>query len=237
MDAMTTGRRAGSGGRLGDRGRVGAVQVFDILREEIISLRLAPGSTLSRLELQDRFGLSSTPIRDALMRLEEEGLVHVFPQHATVVSPIDLDHARRGQFLRRSVETEVVQTLAQRPDAAAVDRLRGLIRQQRAFADVGEYEEFTRTDREFHRSMYEAAGVGDLWHLVQRQGGHIDRLRRLHLPVAGKTVEILSEHSAIVDAIEAGDPAAAARELRAHLSRSLEFIGRLRETHPEYFGG
>lgn len=50
-------------------------------------------------------------------------------------------------------------------------------------------------------------------------------------------MEILTEHAAIVDAIEAGDPAAAVRELRAHLSRSLEFIGRLPETHPEYFGG
>jgi GntR family transcriptional regulator, rspAB operon transcriptional repressor len=61
------------------RGRGGAAHVFQSLRQDIIALPLAPGTVLSRAELQHRFGLSSTPIRDALMRLQEEGLVEVFP--------------------------------------------------------------------------------------------------------------------------------------------------------------
>ena len=108
MDDVTTAASA----RTRERGRGGAAHVFETLRQEIIALTLAPGTVLSRAELQDRFGLSSTPVRDALMRLQEEGLVDVFPQHATVVSPIDLEKARQGQFLRRSVELEIVRTLA-----------------------------------------------------------------------------------------------------------------------------
>jgi DNA-binding GntR family transcriptional regulator len=68
---------------LRERGRGGASHVFETLRDEIIALALAPGTVLSRAELQNRFGLSSTPVRDALMRLQEEGLVEVFPQSAT----------------------------------------------------------------------------------------------------------------------------------------------------------
>ena len=218
------------------RSRVGTPAVFDALREEIIALILAPGTVLSRLDLQARFGVSSTPIRDALMRLDEEGLVRIFPQHATIVSPIDLNHARQGQFLRRSVEVEIVRTLAAKHDPALIEALRGIIRQQAAFAELGEFDLFTQLDQEFHRTHYAAADVLDLWYLVRRQGGHIDRLRRLHLPVPGKRADILRDHAAIVDAIATGDPDGAEAEVRGHLSRSLDFIETLRESHPNYFG-
>lgn len=209
--------------------------VFDVLREEIISLALTPGTMLSRQELQERFGFSSTPIRDALMRLQEERLVDIFPQHATVVSAIDLDLARQGQFLRRSVELELVRTLALNPQPSATARMRSLVRQQSAFADLGEHEAFAAADQAFHRTLYEAVQVTALWELVRRQSGHIDRLRRLHLPKEGKMREILAAHTAIVDAIEGGEPDKAQAALRDHLSRSLDFVPSLRESHPTYF--
>jgi len=215
---------------------MGAAQsLFDVLKEEIISLTLKPGAVLSRAELQARFGVSSTPIRDAFMRLSEEGLVDVFPQHATIVTPIDLDHARQAQFLRRSLELEIVGTLAANPTAAVISRLRGFLKQQKAFAALGEYQQFTNADQAFHYATYEAAGVPDLWTLVRRRSGHIDRLRRLHLPVGNKLREVMRDHAALVDAIAAGDPQAAQAVLRGHLSRSLDFAERLRALHPEHF--
>jgi len=217
------------------RGRGGAAHVFETLRQEIIALTLAPGAVVSRAELQDRFGLSSTPVRDALMRLQEEGLVEVFPQHATVVSPIDLERAQQGQFLRRSIELEIVRTLALKPDRAVLERLNSLIRQQSAFARLGEHGAFTAADQTFHKTMYEHARVAELWDLVARHSGHIDRLRRLHLPVPGKMRDVIRDHQAIVDAIAAGKPGEAQAALRDHLSRSLGFVETLRQSHPDYF--
>jgi DNA-binding GntR family transcriptional regulator len=221
--------------RAPERGRGGAVYVFDRLRQDIIALILAPGTVLSRTELQDRFGLSSTPVRDALMRLREEGLVDIFPQHATVVSPIDLEKARQGQFLRRSVELEIVRALALKPDLAVIEQLRRLIRQQSAFAKLGEHAAFTNADQAFHKTMYDSANVSDLWRVVTRHGGHIDRLRRLHLPVPGKMRDVVRDHQLIVDAIAAGKPDEAQAQLRDHLSRSLGFVENLKVSHPEYF--
>jgi len=217
------------------RGRGGAAHVFMTLRREIIALALAPGAVLSRVELQDRFGLSSTPVRDALMRLQEEGLVDVFPQHATVVSPIDLERAQQGQFLRRSIELEIVRTLALHPDAAVIERLNSLIRQQTAFSRLGEHGAFTAADQAFHKTMYESAKFPELWDVVARHSGHIDRLRRLHLPVPGKMRDVMRDHQAIVDAITAGKPDEAQAALRDHLSRSLGFVETLRQSHPDYF--
>src|ERR1700716_1775851 len=95
-----------------DRDRQAAPQVFERLRGLIISLALPPGSPLSRAGLAEQFGVSSTPIRDALMRLEEEGLVDVFPQYATVVSRIDIGLAQQAHFLRQALELEIVKGLA-----------------------------------------------------------------------------------------------------------------------------
>lgn len=174
-------------------------------------------------------------MRDALMRLQEEGLVDIFPQHATVVSPIDLDKAREGQFLRRSVESEIVRVLATSPQPPVIERLRSIIRQQSAFARLREYGAFNEADQTFHRTMYESANVTDLWHVVTRHNGDIDRLRRLHLPVPGKMRDVVSDHVAIVDAIAGGDPDKAQAHLRDHLSRSLGFVEKLRISHPKFF--
>ena len=100
-----------------DRRRQAAPQVYEQLREQILSLALEPGAVLSRAELAARFGVSQTPVREALIHLGEEGLVDVFPQHATVVSPIDIPAALQSHFLRRAIELELVRELVTRPDA------------------------------------------------------------------------------------------------------------------------
>lgn len=217
-----------------DRSRHAAPQVVDYLREQIIGLDLAPGTVLSRGELAARFRLSQTPVRDALMRLAEEGLVEIYAQHKTVVSKIDLRSARQAHFLRRSIELEVVRTLAAARDAEVVRRLRATIARQKALLDVGDYAEFTRADQLFHRQMYEAAGAPDLWDLVLRRSGHIDRLRRLHLPAPGKAADIIREHARIVDAIARGDPESGERRVRDHLSDTMSRVESMRARYPEY---
>src|SRR5450759_2121273 len=164
-------------GRL-DRDRQAAPQVFDRLRKLIISLALPPGSPLSRNALAEQFGVSSTPIRDALMRLEEEGLVEVFPQHATVVSRVDVGLAQQAHFLRQALELEIVKALALDRSEQLVDELNNTIAHQQRCAKAGDFTEFMAADNDFHRQLYAATDKLALWALVQSRSGHIDRLRR-----------------------------------------------------------
>src|SRR3712207_604041 len=196
MDALTV-----TSLRPRDRSRHAAPQVFEHLREAIISLNLAPGMVLNRLTLQQEFGLSSTPIRDALLRLRDDGLVEIFPQHATVVSPIDLTLAHQAHFLRRSIELEIVRDLALSPDPRLLARLQGFLAQQQALMEAEDFEAFTAADQAFHHYLYEAAKMQDLWALVRSRSGHIDRLRRLHLLTPGKAQNIVQHHRLIVQAI------------------------------------
>jgi len=143
-----------------DRDRQAAPQVFERLRDMIVSLKLPPGSPLSRAALATQFGVSSTPIRDALMRLEEEGLVDVFPQHATVVSRIDVRLAQQAHFLRQALELEIVKALGLEHVDALMDELNGTIALQQKCARAGDFEKFMAADNDFHAQLYAATGTG-----------------------------------------------------------------------------
>ncbi|CAB3629496.1 GntR family transcriptional regulator [Achromobacter marplatensis] len=217
-----------------DRSRHAAPQVFEHLREQIVSLELAPGTALSRVTLAETYGLSQTPIRDALMRLAEEALVEIYPQHTTVVSRIDIPAARQAHFLRQSLELEIVHLLAQRADPVLHKRLQASIDLQRVSHANGEYQQFIDADQAFHRDMHAAAGVTSLWELEQRYSGHLDRLRRLHLPEAGKAERIMDDHQRLLDAIVAQEPGRAQQVLREHLSGTLSQVAEICKRYPEY---
>ncbi|WP_077001680.1 GntR family transcriptional regulator [Variovorax sp. KK3] len=217
-----------------DRTRLAAPQVLEQLREAILSIELAPGTVLVRQELAELFGVSQTPVREALLRLSEEGLVEVYPQHATLVSRIDLAAARQAHFLRRSIELEIVHQLAEQAPPALVGQLEAQIALQAALAAAQQYSDFVEADRRFHQLMYEAAGVPGLWDTVSRMSGHVDRLRRLHLPTAGKTESILRDHRAIAQTIQRGDAAAAQEAVRTHLSGTLSAVAEICERFPDY---
>jgi DNA-binding GntR family transcriptional regulator len=217
-----------------DRSRNATVQVYEHLRELIVTLALKPATVLPRKLLGDYFGLSHTPIRDALTRLDDERLVEVFPQHLTRVRSIDLNSARQAHFLRLSIELEVVRTLAQAPNPAVKKTLSALVAQQQASLAAGDLDAFTAADQAFHKSMYASAQAPALWHVVRNLSGNLDRLRRLHLPLNNKAQSIVAQHAEIARAIGLGDPARAQTAIRTHLSGTLSELDALRDRYPDY---
>jgi DNA-binding GntR family transcriptional regulator len=217
-----------------DRSRSATIQVYEHLRELIVTLTLKPGTVLPRNELVGYFGVSQTPIRDALTRLDDERLVEVFPQHLTRVRSIDLDSARQAHFARLAIELEVVHVLAKAPAPDLEKSLSAILAQQRLGLETGDLEGFTAADQNFHKKLYSAADMPDLWNVVRNLSGNLDRLRRLHLPLNNKARSILAEHGAIIRAIGAGDPVAAQAAVRAHLSGTLSELRVLRDKYPDY---
>jgi DNA-binding GntR family transcriptional regulator len=205
---------------------------FTSLRQAIIDLALPPGAALSRGEVALRLGLSQTPVREALSRLQTEGLVTVVPSASTHVTRIDLASAAQAQFLRTSVEVEMVRRLAAAPPAGLVARLHAMLEEQRIL--IGQ-EGFAEADDAFHALMYDAAEIGGLWTLVRSRSGHLDRLRRLNLPNPGKMQAVVAEHAEIARAIAAGDTVAAEAALRQNFAATLSRIPAVRAQHPDWF--
>src|SRR5437868_5831475 len=105
---------------------------------------------------------------------------------------------------------------------------------QQQFAKAGDFEKFMAADNEFHAQLYEAADKQDIWTLVRSRSGHIDRLRRLHLPSPGKAQDIVRHHRLIAKAIAEGNAEDAQKHLRAHLSGTLSELPRIRSRFPEF---
>lgn len=221
-------------GTMLDRSRQVALQIYEILHKRILTVELVPGTVLSRAALQMEFGVSQTPVRDALIRLQEDGVVDVYPQYATVVARIDIRHAQQAQFLRLSLELEAIRTLSSESPAETASELSVIVTRQETFASPETFDSFDACDQEFHRKLYERAGILDLWTNVRRQSVHLDRLRRLHLPMPGKMQTVLADHRAIVDAIQSANPEEATAALRRHLSGTLSITDVIRERFPEY---
>ena len=217
-----------------DRSRSAASQVYEHLREAIVTLALEPGTSLSRTQVAEALDLSPMPVRDALSRLEKEGLVEIFPQHLTRVRAIDLDSARQAHVLRLSVELEIVHGLAGQRSAEIDKLLMGAVIKQRACLEADDIGGFILFDQEFHKTMYQAAQLMSVWHMIRGASGNLDRLRRLHVPVNGKAQAVLEEHTGIAQAIAAGDAAGAQQWVRRHLSGTLTELDSLRARYPDY---
>lgn len=215
--------------------KAGTEDIASDLRRRILSLELPPGSVLSRSDLTARYGISSTPLRDALLALRDEGLVQIMPQSRTMVSRIDLAHARQIHVLRSAMEIEASRRVAAADLPGVAEELAALIRIQQDQMSRGDMAAFSRLDLAFHEALFRAAGLMVVHQVIRRESIHIDRLRALHLTQDEKARQILDDHAAILTAIMSRDPELAARAMQGHLSQSILLGARLTSERPDYF--
>ena len=215
----------------------GTVQrVYDDLRRRIVTLELPPDTTLSRADLTEAYEVSQTPIREAMQLLKQEGLLRIYPQSRTVVTRIDVPQIHEAHFLRVALETEVCRRLAIEGHPSVVTRARSIIRLQEAVADEPEQlAMFQELDEVFHQTLFAGIKRSGLHQLVRERSGHLERVRRLHLPEQGKIRSILAGHHAVVAAIAARDETAAVAAIRDHLSKTVAKLEELRQEFPHYF--
>ncbi|WP_342362558.1 GntR family transcriptional regulator [Terrarubrum flagellatum] len=206
--------------------------IYAEIRQDIVTLRLRPGERLSENELALRFRTSRAPVREALIRLGEEGLIDVRPQRGSFVSRISLAAMERARFVREALELAAVRKAAQSglPPALAM-RARDAIAEQKRAADDPEH--FTRADDAFHAALADASGVSQLWSVIEREKAQFDRIRFLSVPNATPAKVLIDQHMAILTAVEYQDPESAERAMRRHMSEVLKIAQTLAEAHPD----
>lgn len=210
--------------------------VYEDVRERIVTMALPPSTTIDRLELCSRHGVSQSPVREALQDLEREGLVVAYPQSRTLVTRIDVNRLRNEQFLRIAVECEIVRTLAEGDGGETLAGASALLAEQDALiGNVARIDKFRRLDDAFHRTLFEGAGQLELYEHIRSRSGHMARLRTLDLPSEGKMRAVVDDHRRIVNAITDGDAIAAADAMRLHLSGTIDRLMVLSTQHPDLF--
>jgi DNA-binding GntR family transcriptional regulator len=211
-------------------------QVYETLRAQIVALELQPGERLSRSDLAEQFGVSTSPLREAIQQLERNGLVATFRQSRTVVTHIDPNLLKQEHFLRTGIECEVVNTLAALNDKSALKKASAIIRMQRVLIeDPDQIDLFRKLDEDFHRVLFTAAGQLPLHHFVTGRSSQMARLRSIDLPSEGKLASVVNGHDEIVKAILSGDCHSATDAIRAHLSGTISRLPQIMAQYPKFF--
>lgn len=210
-----------------------ARQVHRHLRERIIRNDLQPGNRISEAEIARGFNVSRQPVREAFIKLSEQGLLAVLPQRGTIISKIDYIAVLDARFLREAIEADFVAILASAPDPALIAELRAQIAVHRLIGP-DRPASFIQQDELFHRTLAEAAGKGGAWKLLEGLKSQMDRVRFLslgHFPM----VKLVNQHEALVDGIERGDMPCAQSAIRLHLREILHDLPQIRAARPEFF--
>lgn len=209
-------------------------QVYDILWELIVNISLKPGQSMSEKEISEALKSSKTPVREALIKLEETGLVNVVPKSGTYISPISLDRYIEACFTRLHLEVGAVRRAAERNnDLKSVLQLETTITRQIQALEAEQYEEFFKQDQALHRGFFEMAGVHGVWQVVIKTQSDVNRIRHLkRIYNIRRESQVIEEHKAIVAAIRLGSADDAESALIAHIGSLEAEIDRL-SSHPE----
>jgi len=212
-----------------------ASRIYSELRDELVSLRRRPGEAISEAEIALSHGLSRTPVREAILKLADEGLVDIFPQSGIFVSRIPLAALPEAIIIRKALEETTAGMAAERATASQIMNLKAILQRQREADAASDREGFHQADEAFHAAIAEIAGHPGIWRLILQVKVHVDRYRRLTLPVTGRMTQVIAEHEPILGAIEAHDAATARIAMEKHLARLLLDISATRHTNPQFF--
>ncbi|MGE0314932.1 MAG: GntR family transcriptional regulator [Lautropia sp.] len=196
-------------------------EAYRIIRQRILDNVYPAGHRALEREFADELGLSRTPVREALLKLEAEGLIELIPRHGARVLPVSAsDMAEIYQVLGALESTAAEIVTRRRPAAEALAPLSTASRDMSAALEVNDLDAWARADERFHRSLLDLADNKVLTQTVQLLWDRAHRARMVTLRLRPLPVNSTREHNAIVDAIRAGDPAVVGALYRAHRERA-----------------
>lgn len=211
-------------------------QVYETIRDHIVNLSIAPGTGMSEKEFADRLHVSRTPVREAFIRLDREGLVRIFPQRGTNVSKISVMRAKEERFLRESIERAVLeQFMNENPPGAAAQLRDNIARQHQALARE-DFSGFMRLDDLFHAVFYETIGKTLCSSIVCSCSIDYYRLRFLSLSLSKDVAaQNVQQHADLCDYVEHKQVDKAQALLTVHLRKLFSELKAMQEKYPAYF--
>jgi DNA-binding GntR family transcriptional regulator len=210
-------------------------EVQERLRDAILSVGFLPGQALSENEIVEMLHVSRTPVREALQRLANEGLIHVVPQVGTFVARMDLARIREALFMREAIECAALARVPATLDSGDHKALQRIIADhRRAIRDADPAAIFAADDA-FHRALLELAGVPGAWRYVREAREMHRRVRALSHAEYDSARRSVAQHASVVAELAAGRKSAAIQILREHIRMNAAFAEDMALAHPEYF--
>lgn len=198
-------------------------EIYRILEDEIVDLKLLPGTAISENQCCQRFGISRTPVRSVLQRLEQNGFVRIVPHKGTVVTVIDVDIVNQMIYQRVAVETAVLRDFVRSAPPLAVERVRCALQRLQSVGDVvgdpAQFDiyRFLNEDLAMHRIWFEMTEKGYLWQRLIAPHPDYSRFIRLDIIGAQNVSEVLRHHAEMMRIIDEKDLDAIEPLIKEHL--------------------
>lgn len=197
---------------------------YAALRGDIVSGELGPGERLVEVDLCERLGLGRSGVRTALVRLEQEGLVVREPHRGAKVRVVSLDEAVEILEVRAKLEGLAARDAALRATKADARELRGILAEMRRLLDEGDFLAVSNANARLHRKLLEVSGHATAIRLCSTLASQTVRHQFRTILAPGRPERSFGEHSAIVDAVAAGDGDAAEEAMHRHLEGVAEAL-------------
>jgi DNA-binding GntR family transcriptional regulator len=209
--------------------------IYKRIRNDIMDLTLEPGTTVSVQKLADMYGASRTPAREAVIRLQKENLVEIYPQAKTMISKINLERIQQERFIRKALELALVDDFIQHCSSLVIDAMGYVVTVQKKYMNQKKNREFFVSDNNFHRIIFETARKTLAWETINDVVSHDNRFRILSTRIDGIDRTIVSEHEEIMGAAKDKDAPRMRKILDAHLDKSQNGLEILLDRYPNYF--
>lgn len=215
--------------------RTASEDVYQAIKDDILTLVRKPGSEIKVNEIAETLGISRSPVRDALMRLNTESLVDVLPQRGCWVSLIDIERVEEERFLRHSLEKSVLSYFVDACKSSDISRLTYFVSLQKEAKEAGDEAGFFKWDDEMHRSIFSTAGMQRCWQIISRETGHYRRMRLLSFDMPGVLEKNIEQHLQLIDALENRDVAGALKIEGDHIFKLTFESAEIIKANPGYF--
>lgn len=213
------------------------MEIYDLLKQEIINLKIEPGALISENEISRRFQVSRTPVRDVFLRLCNDGLLEVLPQRGTKVSLIDMERVMSTIYMRTIVEIQIMKDCIQKITPEQLKLLKqDLKAQQEAVERQAKPDEFYILDSQFHEHIFSIAGQKTMWQIIDQMKVHYARFRMLDVKATWSMNDLVKEHRQILTIIEEGQTEKCGEILRYHLEGGIRRLhSRITREFGHYF--
>lgn len=200
-----------------DRGRPLRDQIYDLVRQLILTGRIPPGEVLDEKLIAAKLQVSRTPVREAVKKLSDEHLVDIVAQSGTHASRIDRREVEQAYLIRRALEMESAAQAAVRMTESHADILNDLLLTHARAIERRRFVEAIGIDDRFHRAIAEVSNLDRLWRAIEISKAQLDRCRHIMLPREGEGEATLEQHREIIRALNSKDPDRARHAMGRHL--------------------
>lgn len=201
--------------------------LYQAIRDAVICGELPPGSRVTEMQLAQQFGMSRTPLREAITRLEAEQLLSRMPNGALTITQVDMTQLSEIFDIHERIEGLVIASLARRKDEEVVHHLDAVLRQESVLTEAVHFRVVYDLDRTFHDVLWDHGGKSQAVAILQGFAGLIERYQHLApLPknLNSRRGAIANEHVVMRNAIAEGDPVWAELALKTHVRNSKKFL-------------